>query len=239
MFGNEDQLTEDQLILRIDKAWEWCKEADKLRYKNELDKATPGQRGGWEVTRDYFDQIIDLFKDVLAVKIADRFGTLSIEEREKEIRRLEEECNRKVGQGKLWFWNSLISKSDALKDIETIRAAMGAKIDSDREALRDFGIKDSEFWPARVSTEKKQSKTPISDLNPFHSLIASILIRHRLHISNKNVATHIPANHPSLPPQYRDPNPPSNKATLSDFLNNNSKLKKRFEHTVSAVRNNL
>jgi hypothetical protein len=244
--GYEELLTEDQLLARIDTAVEWSRRAGKLSATSEQEKATSEQVATWEQLVEYSNHVERLSDMVLRVKLADRLASLTAEQRENLLGEWGSAELGSYEKRKLWKYQGVISKGQALVIIGETRPKLKAKHAVYCTAARAFEIaEEDEFWPGRVNTPtqnsgKKRSTTPLAKLNDFHNLIASILIKSSFRIKNQDVADQITANNPSLPADYRDTHCPEDKPyLLSAFLNKKPILKKRFENRVSAVRKKI
>jgi hypothetical protein len=261
----EEQYTEEELIQRIDTAWEWSQRGSKLFFKNEQQKATPEQIGAWEPMVDYFDSLIALYKAILNIKIADRLEALSSTERILEEQRMVADCRFRCSAGKLAYYDQVFSMAEAQQSIKIILVDLNQKIKGYCSALRAFGLSESsDFWPEKiceiiddkqvtaegdasakltvkldeltVPVKKRKSKAP-GELNGYRKSIASILYLPQCQ-TTMEVAQKMSLDNPYLPIGYRSRIDGTIKS-FAQLIIKNPLLLKRFTNTVSEVKSEI
>jgi hypothetical protein len=243
--GYEEQLTEEELILRIESASSRQNDAGRLHYKDEQKKATPEQVACWKYACQYFSLTEDLARYVLNAKLTDQLSSLSPEEQIKERDRWRL-ADKSSFLGKRHGYFTTFYSRDRLQElIESTRAELTPQVAAFRKAVRAFGLsEESDLWPGFLPTlpierripKKKRSAAPIDRSNPFRKLIAGILIKRGIDKSYLEVAKRISTEDRALPDEYKVD---KSAKTLDRILINNPELMTKFVNRVSDVRGAL
>jgi hypothetical protein len=243
--GYEEQLTEDELLARMDIAHELSSRVGKLFFEKERDKATPEQATMWKHLALYLDHLAMLTDLILQVKLIDRFDALPSGDKEQLLRKWASAPEDSYDNRKYHKFNVVRSREGAINIVRELRAELKSESVLNCKAMRAFGFsEESVFWPGHLDspiraepTKKKRSRAPIDESTEFRKLIASILVRKGFRQSSTDIAKQIPANNRDIEEQYLDKTGAAK--TLYDTLRRNQDLRDKFSKLVSDVKATL
>ncbi len=241
--GFEESLTEDQLLARIDTALDWQRRAGKLSATSEQEKATPEQVATWEQLVGYSYYVEQLSDMILRVKLADRLASLTSKQKDDLLREWDSAEPGSYEKRKLWKYDGVISKDQALETIREIRPKLKAKHAVYCTAAQAFKIaKENEFFPGYGTLlsqpdqpKKKRAKASLEQTTSFRRWIAEILVRIGTDARALDVAKEIEVGDLRVEDQYRGDGK-NQHMKLDKVLLADRTLKKHFETLVSDVR---